>query len=275
VPKKQNAKWRSLDETEIALAKRMNLSGLPRDYIHSFFVRPGRVISPAFVSELDEKRPEIAPATTHEVEAFIARRLSEANRDDKHHGFGPTSSLRVREILQLSQEGQRALPGFESHFAEFKSQIPANKIGKANIAKSLVAFANHQGGYIFIGVANDGTAVGVPPAADVERFWDELSDVVTGHFTPFFQWDRGVVEFNGKLIAVAYAYEAAVKPIIASDGYTTEILPGQIFFRYSRSSEVIRAGDLIRMLNERDRQVLANGLGNLTLESGEAAKRIA
>ena len=250
--RKQGSKWRTLYEIEIALAKRMNLSGLPRDYIHSFFARPGRVISPAFVSELDEKRPDIAPATMQDTEAFIARRLSEANREDRTHGFGPTSSVRVREILQLSADGQGALPGFESHFAEFKSEVPTTKLGKAKVAISLVSFANHQGGYVFIGVSNDGTVIGIPEEIDVERFWDDLSNVVTAHFTPFFPWERSVVEFGGSRIAVAYAHQANEKPIIVSDGYTPEIVPGQIFFRYSRSSEVIRAGDLIQMLHERD-----------------------
>lgn len=252
--KNLTGKWRSLDEIEIALAKRMNLSGLTRDYIHSFFVRPGRVISPAFVSELDAKRPDVPPATTNEVEAFIARRLTEAARH-QHHGFEPTSSLRVREILQLSADGQKSLPGFESHFAEFKRELPVEKIGKAKIARTLVAFANHQGGYVFIGIEDNGQAVGIGKDSDIEKFWDQISDVITRHFTPFFRWDRNVVDVGGALIAVAYAHAANDKPIIASGEYTPDIRAGQIFFRYSRSTELIKPGDLIKMLHDRDRKV--------------------
>jgi hypothetical protein len=249
--------WRTLDDTEIALVKRMNLNKLPRDYIMSFFVRPGRVISPAAVSELKKERPEIEPASLAEVEAFIQRRLSEATPPDAREGFDPTSSIRVRELLQSATEAQSVLPGFESFVAEFKSTLPTDKPGKAKVARTLAAFANHRAGYIFFGIENDGTICGLPDISLIEKFWDELSDVVMHHFTPFFRWDRSVVEIGGKNVAVAYAYEAPDKPVFACDGYAGEIFSGQIYFRYNRSTDLIRGGDLINILNERDRRAIA------------------
>ncbi|MFI4964690.1 MAG: helix-turn-helix domain-containing protein [Caulobacterales bacterium] len=255
--KKTNGKWRTLDDLEIALVKGMKqFEDFPRDYIISFFVRPGRVISPAVVSELDKVRPDILPATREEITEFINRRLNEANAEASTHGFGPTSAMRVREILKLSHDGQAALPGFESVFAEFKRELPADKVSKAKAAKCLAAFANHEGGYLFFGVCNDGEIVGVP-AEKIEVVWDQLGDVLTKNFTPFFRWERALVPMEKCSIAVAYAYKSADKPIISTKDFTHEICEGQIYFRYNRSNDLIRAGDLLKMLHERDRRMPA------------------
>lgn len=254
---KKPARWRTLDEIEIALMKQMKLSGLPRDYIMSFFVRPGRVISSAVTSEVLKKFPEIEAATREEVDQYINRRIKEANTTVPYQGFGPVSGIRVREILQLTQEGQAALPGFESHFAEFKGEVPTTKIARAKIAKSMAAFANNEGGYVFIGIENDGSICGLPDRTDVEKLWDELADVVTSTFTPFFRWERNSIDISDKKVAVAYVYEAADKPIVATRDCTTEIEVSSIYFRYSRSSDPIKAGDLFQILMERDRRAAA------------------
>jgi hypothetical protein len=256
VARKQSTGWRTLDNIEIALIKRMKRAKLPRDQIMSFFIRPGRVISPAVVAELEKTRPDIAEATDEDVTAFINRRMSEANTITPHHGFGPTSELRVREILQLTADGQKTLPGFESYFAEFKRELPKDRSSKGKAARTLAAFANNEGGYLFFGIDDSGAITGISESEDIEKFWDELADLTTRHFTPFFQWDRGRIAIGDTTIAVAYSYKAPEKPIIASSEYTPEIRPGQIFFRYNRSSETIRATDLVRMLSERDRLVL-------------------
>lgn len=253
----KSSSYRTLDDIEIALVKRMNLSGLARDYIMSFFVRPGRVISPAVVSEVDVKRPEISPATEREAEIYINKRLNEASSSEPYHGFGPTSSIRVLEVLQFTRDAQSALPGFESHYAEFKSDLSSDKTGKAHIARSLAAFANHRGGYVFLGISDDGAVCGLPDDADIEAFWDELSDVISGHFTPFFRWERGMVELAGKRVAVAYAFSASDKPVIASADFTTKIRSGQIYFRYNRSTSPIHPGDLLNILHERDLRAVA------------------
>ena len=110
---------------------------------------------------------------------------------------------------------------------------------------------------MFLGIEDAGTICGIPDQADLEAFWDDLSGVISRHFTPFFRWDRGVVEFADKRIAVAYAFSASDKPVIASSDYTHKIQAGQIYFRYNRSTEPIHPGDLLKILYERDRRVAA------------------
>ncbi|WP_082769771.1 ATP-binding protein [Caulobacter sp. CCH9-E1] len=248
--------WRGLDRIEISLMKRMSVNGLPRDYIMSFFVRPGRKISSAAPSEVMTKCPGIPIASEDDVVTYINRRLRESGEVDRQHGFSPVSSIRVREILELTQDGQSALPGFESHFAELKLEIPKDKAGRAKIAKSMAAFANNDGGYIFFGIDNSGKILGLRADENVEEFWDKLSDIVNRSFAPFFVWERGLVDVGGFLVAVIYIYSADRKPIICSTDCTNELSEGSIFFRYNRSSERIKAADLIRILEERDRAAI-------------------
>jgi len=246
--------WRTLDELEIALMKRMKLEKLPRDYIMSFFMRPGRVISPAAINEVFKTRPEISPADLGELEAFVARRINEANEENPYHGFGPVSAVRVRDILRTVNKSQNVIPGLESYIAELKSASVLNKAVKAKIAKTLSAFANNEGGYVFIGIEDDGEITGLPVELDIERFWNELSDVITRNFTPFFRWERSVVAIGETKIAVAYAYQAMEQPIMASADYA-DIVSGRIYFRYNRSVEAIRPGDMQRLLSLRDKRV--------------------
>jgi hypothetical protein len=255
--KKGSGVYRTLDDIEIALIKRMNLMDFARDYIMSFFIRPARVISPAVVSELDEKRPDIEPATEEEVEAYISRRMSQANESEPYQGFGPTSPIRVKEAIQLRKYTQSTLPGLESHFAEFKEIIPSDRAGRAKIAKTLASLANHTGGHIIFGISDNGTVCGIPNDLDCEKFWDQISDIVTRHFTPFFRWDRSIVEIAGFRVAVLYAFSSPDKPIICSSDIDNHIKEGHIYFRYNRSSELIKAADLQGILRERDERTRA------------------
>jgi hypothetical protein len=255
--RKAQGKWRTLDRVEIALMKRMRMNDMPRDYIMSFFVRPGRKISAAAPNEIIKKFPEISPASDEDVAQFIDRRIQEASNVSLGHGFNPTSELRVQEILELTRDGQAALPGFESHFAEFKREIPSHKSGKAKIARSMAAFANNNGGYLFFGICDDGRICGLENDVNIEKFWNDISDVITRNFTPFFRWERNLVNISGNSVAVAYVFSADQKPIYSSSDYTAHIEEGSIYFRYNRSSEKIKAGDLLNILQERDRRAAA------------------
>ncbi|MCK4825198.1 putative DNA binding domain-containing protein, partial [bacterium] len=84
------------------------------------------------------------------------------------------------EILKLSERIDIALQLGESHFREFKSgfegppgqKIPRNpKEISVNIAQTLVAFANADGGELLVGVEDDGTVSGL-------EFTDEKLDVL-------------------------------------------------------------------------------------------------
>lgn len=76
------------------------------------------------------------------------------------------------EILKLNERIDIGIEAGESHFREFKSAIERNDLGgikprdfKAicrDIGEALVAFANADGGELFIGIEDDGEITGIP-----------------------------------------------------------------------------------------------------------------
>ena len=241
--------------------KRMILDGFPRDRIMSFFVRPGRVISPAAKSEVEQGQigPEIEPATVAELERYVAARLNEVRTiGDEAYG-GPLSPTRVKEVLALARDAQTSLPGFENLFSEYKETMPTTRALRVKTAKTAASFANSKGGYIFFGIDDDRNVIGV--AVDgIEKQWHALSQCITNHFSPSFRWDHAVVEISGKIVGALYAYEGDNKPIIAIKDYDQEIHRGHIYARYATLTKLIEPGDLFAILSERDTKIAASAV---------------
>ncbi len=72
---------RGLSDEEIALAKGMIALRMKRDVVHSFFVSPGRPITPAFVSEIQTGKigKDIKPANEEVTRAYISSRVAFSN----------------------------------------------------------------------------------------------------------------------------------------------------------------------------------------------------
>ena len=79
------------------------------------------------------------------------------------------------QLLKIAERLQLAIELGESHFREFKSAFqgpPAKKERRdpkaicVDIAQTLVAFANADGGQLIIGVEDDGTISGIDLSQD-------------------------------------------------------------------------------------------------------------
>ena len=84
------------------------------------------------------------------------------------------------ELLKLKERLEIATQVGESHFREFKSAFQGPPSAKSqrdikdvcqDISKTLVAFANADGGELFVGVEDDGTITGI-------QYDDELINVL-------------------------------------------------------------------------------------------------
>src|SRR6266481_4286474 len=82
--------------------------------------------------------------------------------------------------LKMSERLATGLELRESHFREFKSTLdysttsPKNREPKAvckDIGETLVAFANADGGELFVGVEDDGTVSGIHNNEDVVQMF--------------------------------------------------------------------------------------------------------
>jgi hypothetical protein len=247
---------------EVAIIKRMRLMGHARDYIFSFILRPGRKLTPACIAEIENGQigPEVEPATEGEVDGYIARRLSE--NADAGSAYGPLSSFQISETLGWFSRAQNDLFRDESQQVEFKLTLQSDLNSLLGYAKTLAAFSNNVGGYMFFGVSDERIPVGVDEA-DFHSFdWDRLSAICREYFQPDVIWDRGVYTWSGKTLGVVYAFEAAKKPTVAArDG--KGIARGTIYFRYRGYTEAIALGDFFRMLDDRDEKVRNSAIGSI------------
>jgi hypothetical protein len=264
--KKKQGEGRGLDAYEVAVIKRMVENHYPRDEIMSFFIWPGRKISPAAVSEIVNGRigSDIEPATNEAAQRFIRRRLSDANPfSSRDYVGGPTSEMVVREILRTAGEAQRSFPGFESNSNEFKQDLPSGRTENSKIAKAMASFANAQGGYIFFGIDDNRKVKGLSGSKKPSKAWTELSQIVASCFTPAITWQQNIVVLGSVEIGVIHIPESLNKPIIATRD-CEGIVKGTIYYRYNGLSMPIEPGDLLNLLAQRDRVLIAAHLPGST-----------
>lgn len=266
--KRKRGEGRGLETIEVALMKRMIMDKFPRDRIMSFFVRPGRVISPAVKSEVEKGQigKDVEPATPEELGRFISSRLNEIR---PFEDLGPLSPSRIREVISLSRDAQESLPGFENQFSEYKEDLPTDRAGRVKIAKVAASFANMRGGYIFFGIGDDRTILGVAAPERADQNFQAIFQAVSEYFMPSLTIEHTIVEVRSSLIGVIYVYEAENKPIICTKDYAEDVHKGFVYLRYSGSTRLIEPGDLLVMLHERDRRVAAREGSVETMPSQE------
>lgn len=113
------------------------------------------------------------------------------------------------EILKLNERIDIGVEAGESHFREFKSAIERNSSGTKprnfklicrDIGEALVAFANADGGELFIGVEDDGEITGIPHKdSDVEAMKESYISYVHND-TPLPRPVVGKTKINDKTI---------------------------------------------------------------------------
>jgi len=89
------------------------------------------------------------------------------------------------------EEVQRFVGNGEGQYVEFKFRVPE----PARLAKEVIAFANSQGGRVFIGVGDDGKIVGVKDASEEEFVLREALDL---YCRPQIAWSSERVYVSSK-----------------------------------------------------------------------------
>lgn len=248
---------RGLEPYEVALIKSMRQRGLTRDFIMSLILRPGRVLTPAAVSEVIKGKigPEISPATREETDRYIDRRIASSAVDKTNIG-GPTSQSVVLDLIRAAVLSEANSIAMESRALEFKEIAPSDKAGRCAIARTISGFANAGGGYVIFGINDARQVIGLDEPAEFPRVCDQIGDALTEHFSPAIEWDKAVIDYEGKSLGVIYAHVATRKPVIAMrDG--ADISKSAIYYRYEGKTQRIEPGDLFELLNERDRLAAA------------------
>lgn len=187
------------------------------------------------------------------------------------------SPLKVRELLTLGRESAKL---------DFKRGYdPSSTAEKVEIVKDLVAMANTAGGYIVVGVADDGTLIGLSHADSQVIDEATVRAQVAGYTAasiPLFVDNK--VEDDGKryvvITVLPVAGTIAVMETVGNrPGKGAAFRAGDVLVRHGSASEVWNQADvdfLLRRALEHRKELwlgeLRRDLGRLfPLSSGEAA----
>ena len=130
----------------------------------------------------------------------------------------------------------------ESESLEFKSEIVPD------ICKEVVAFANTRGGEIWIGVADDGTVVGVSDPDEVMlRINNMVRDSIKPDVTMFVRYEIRTLDGKG-IVAVTVQKGTGQPYYLAAKG----LKPGGVYVRNGASADPSTDTAIRRMIKETD-----------------------
>lgn len=137
----------------------------------------------------------------------------------------------------------------ESHCIEFKSIFDwKSESARSGYCKSLAAFANNNGGALFFGVENKPhKVIGISGFDDVDDA--DITNYINELFTPSIQFERTTFNFKGLTIGVLYAFQSKSRPVICTKD-SSKTNSSDIYYRYSAKSTKIKAGDLLKLIQE-------------------------
>ncbi|WP_413173555.1 ATP-binding protein [Anabaena azotica] len=156
----------------------------------------------------------------------------------------------MEDLLRLKERIEIALELGESYYREFKSALQGDPNHKqprelkeicADIAKTLVAFANADGGELFVGIEDNNTVTGLPFTEEkINTIFNAPENYVLRD-TPLSIKRKNLIDYEGKKIAY-FSIDKGTK-------FVHQTSKGECFQRKDRES-VPTSADSIRFLRE-------------------------
>jgi len=131
------------------------------------------------------------------------------------------------ELLRLKERIEIAVEMGESHFREFKSGLQGQSNAKTSrpikevcqdISKTLVAFANADGGELLIGVEDDGSITGLKYEDDLLKVLLNAPTTYVLESTPLPTTKASIVDYNGIKVIYFSIPKGSEHVYITSDG---------------------------------------------------------
>ena len=162
----------------------------------------------------------------------------------KQHPFSPKM---LENIFKRKNSQSNILRTRESNTVEFKENF--NWGSKSKYAKTMAAYANREGGYIvfgikdlpheIVGLANERFEV-----LDEEKITLYLNEALS----PEINWEKIMIDVDGKKIGLLYTYESKGKPVICTKN-DDELKEAEIYYRYRARSEKIKFPELRKLID--------------------------
>lgn len=258
---------RGLTDQEISVIKGMLAIGMPAQDICGYMFRPNRSLNPAGVYEIKAGKcgASIAPLGDTEVETWIK----------SHPYFGTIATAdRISDLrkelrgiirVQRASDGSVYADPAETACLEFKETFHPKSF--AEYCRSLIAYANHQGGFIVFGVSDNKKVVGLKGQGFRSFDPKAVSELVKEIATPSIRWHAFSMTALEVEIGAFYAEEAEIKPIITLKNID-KIKANTVYFRYEGETAQIRAGDLQNIISDREKMAVQSAISKLQQISG-------
>ena len=145
----------------------------------------------------------------------------------------------------------------EGTTVEFKESY--SHANMAQYFKTMAAYANNNGGYIFFGIGDNPRRLIGLKEKKLQQFEtlkvEEFTKNLLEYFSPEILWDHCTFEFRGASYGVIYVYPLRQKPCICKKHYDDKnpkytLKEGDIYYRYGGRSERIRYPELRAIIDE-------------------------
>lgn len=143
------------------------------------------------------------------------------------------------------------IDGGENHKVEFKQDFDwLDNEKKIKYIKGVVGLHNHDGGYFFFGVQNDGNIVGIGSELDSLDNAD-INKAISSYFQPsIHHWMKRTVAIDGLQVGVIHVEKRITIPSVCKKDYPKLLSESDIYYRYHSETNKIKYGDLLKLLTE-------------------------
>lgn len=247
---------RSIKDDEIALIKRMLLKGTRNTDIQFYFNRQDRPVNSGRISQIKSGTygPEVEIATEESLKIFLSsfEEMEVGVKSSQNEKASPkTLEEQVIDLFDEADDEIYILRNGETSLHECKQDIDPKKLNP--VIRAIAALANNNGGFIFFGVENNTfRATGLSSEDFINTDIATIAQKAKSFLMPTPEFTKDLVLLGGQKVGVISVPQSPNRPIIVSrDGDKLE--DGTILFRYPGESAKIKGGDLLVLLQERDR----------------------
>lgn len=179
----------------------------------------------------------------------------------------------MSELLELIVDKHNfRVSNRESEHREFKSSFDDKNVWK--YAKTIVSFANKDGGVIFYGIKDSPRElVGINGFLPTDLV---ISNFLNEYFEPEIRFQLGTKEYYGKTVLYILVEPSYHKPVICKKRRVERFLEkgksdrellreGAIYYRYSSAVEEIKYPELVQILQSRTQNLFTSLIDNITL----------
>ena len=169
---------------------------------------------------------------------------------DRHEYENVFSYKTLEYLFECRADKPNILKRKESAELEVKANF--NWGDKAKYGKLFCSLANNKGGYVIFGIKDKPhELVGLRSDNFSRKDPAKITEYLNSRFSPTIEWEPCDHEIDGKNFGIIYIYSSKEKPVMCINNDTDVIKEGEIFYRYSGETKIIRATDLQKIINER------------------------